>query len=210
MFSTEEQIYFKNNEMREMDDHFGDLHGIISDREIEISHDLAQFVLEYEELITTASDICGELDSLLALAQGAKMYKLAKPTLTEENVIKIKGGRHILQELVVPSFISNDTDLAGGRGDDAMEEDAASLLVLTGPNYSGKSVYLKQVALIVFMAHVGRLGSRPSWMADTNKVSFVPADSARIGLTDKILTRVTTRETVSRVGSTPDWLATSH
>lgn len=48
--------------MREMDDHFGDLYGIISDREIEISHELAQYVLEYEPLLTTASDICGELD----------------------------------------------------------------------------------------------------------------------------------------------------
>jgi DNA mismatch repair protein MSH5 len=60
------------------------------------------------------------------------------------------------------------------------------MLVLTGPNYSGKSVYLKQVALIIFMAHVG---------------SFVPAESAKIGLTDKILSRVTTRETVSRAQS---------
>lgn len=60
------------------------------------------------------------------------------------------------------------------------------MLVLTGPNYSGKSVYLKQVALIVFMAHVG---------------SFVPADSATIGLTDKILSRVATRETVSHTQS---------
>ncbi|KAF2804902.1 uncharacterized protein BDZ99DRAFT_425101 [Mytilinidion resinicola] len=212
MFSTEEQVYFKNNEMREMDDHFGDLHGIISDREIEISHDLAQFVLEYEELLTVASDICGELDSLLALAQGAKMYRLAKPKLTKDNVVKIKGGRHILQELTVPAFVSNDTDLVGGHGDDAMEQDGlestvdrsshapqrssgrpsairsdgASLLILTGPNFSGKSVYLKQVALIVFMAHIG---------------SFVPAESARIGLTDKILTRVSTRETVSRIQS---------
>jgi DNA mismatch repair protein MSH5 len=56
------QAYFKNSEMREMDDHFGDLYGIISDREIEISHELAQFVLEYEALLTTTSDICGELD----------------------------------------------------------------------------------------------------------------------------------------------------
>lgn len=65
-------------------------------------------------------------------------------------------------------------------------EAGPSMLVLTGPNYSGKSVYLKQVALIVLMAHVG---------------SFVPANSARIGLTDKILSRVTTRETVSRAQS---------
>lgn len=48
--------------MREMDDHFGDIYGIISDREIEISHELAQYVLQYEELMTSCSDICGELD----------------------------------------------------------------------------------------------------------------------------------------------------
>jgi len=112
----------------------------------------------------------------------------------------------------VSSFVPNSTFLVGGPGDDASTEEfdfdrgtashaqpsssarhtyahkeSPSMLVLTGPNYSGKSVYLKQVALIVFMAHVG---------------SFVPAESARIGLTDKILSRVTTRETVSRVQST--------
>ena len=62
MFTTEVQVYFKTSEMREMDDHFGDVYGIISDREIEISHELAQYVLQYEELLTVCSDICGELD----------------------------------------------------------------------------------------------------------------------------------------------------
>ena len=61
-----------------------------------------------------------------------------------------------------------------------------SMVMMTGPNYSGKSVYLKQVALIVYMAHVG---------------CFVPATCATVGLTDKILTRITTRETVSRFQS---------
>lgn len=61
-----------------------------------------------------------------------------------------------------------------------------SMLMLTGPNYSGKSVYLKQIALIVYMAHVG---------------CFVPAERAKIGLTDKILTRIATRETVSKIQS---------
>ena len=60
------------------------------------------------------------------------------------------------------------------------------MLMMTGPNNSGKSVYLKQIALIVYMAHVG---------------CFVPADRATIGLTDKILTRIATRETVSRFQS---------
>jgi DNA mismatch repair protein MSH5 len=59
---TRSQAYFKTSEMREMDDHFGDVYGIISDREIEISHELAQYVLQYEELLTTCSDVCGELD----------------------------------------------------------------------------------------------------------------------------------------------------
>ncbi|KAF2832856.1 hypothetical protein CC86DRAFT_414515 [Ophiobolus disseminans] len=212
MFTTDVQVYFKTSEMREMDDHFGDVYGIISDREIEISHELAQYVLQYEELMTTCSDICGELDSLLALAQGARLYKLCRPQVTLDNVVRIKGGRHILQELTVSSFVPNNTFLVGGTGDGPSAEEydldrgtaiharpssstrhtyahkeSPSMLVLTGPNYSGKSVYLKQVALIVFMAHVG---------------SFVPAESARIGLTDKILSRVTTRETVSRVQST--------
>lgn len=56
------QVYFKTDEMREMDEHFGDIYGRISDREIEISHELAQFVLQYKELILSCSDICGELD----------------------------------------------------------------------------------------------------------------------------------------------------
>jgi DNA mismatch repair protein MSH5 len=118
---------------------------------------------------------------------------------------------HMLQELTVSSFVPNNTYIAGGRGSGSSTEDSRSstpiderfkltsskrhrhpheqspsMLVLTGPNYSGKSVYLKQVALIVFMAHVG---------------SFVPAESATVGLTDKILSRVTTRETVSRMQS---------
>jgi DNA mismatch repair protein MSH5 len=188
--------------MREMDGHFGDLYGIISDREIEISHELAQYVLEYEELLTAASDVCGELDSILALAQGARLYKLCRPGVSNDNTILIKGGRHILQELSVSSFVPNDTTMVGGANLDAGDEDVIpespsvqhtyarksgpNVLILTGPNYSGKSVYLKQVALIVYMAHLG---------------SYVPAESAKIGLTDRILSRVTTRETVSRTQS---------
>lgn len=111
--------------------------------------------------------------------------------MTTANVIQISEGRHPLQELVVPSFIANDTLLIGGpdeeRDDDTIiahgMQDMPSVAVVTGPNHSGKSVYLKQVALIVFLAHIG---------------SFVPADQACIGLTDRLLTRIATRESVSR------------
>ena len=204
MFSAEGQVYFKTAEVREMDDHFGDVYGIISDREIEISHELAQFVLQHEKLFIACSDVCGELDALLALTQGAETYNLVRPRMTLENTIQIEKGRHILQERTVSQFIPNDTFVVGGAGDVKSDADpqlglssylqsssithegGPSMLVLTGPNYSGKSVYLKQVALIIFMAHVG---------------CFVPAESAKIGLTDKILSRVTTRETVSRAQS---------
>lgn len=146
--------------------------------------------------------------------------------MTTENVIDIKSGRYVyslqlqgtqadiqfgrhpLQELTVPSYVANDSYIIGGPGgnpsfqdnercDEEISEafqrtiqpeniEKPSMLVLTGPNYSGKSVYLKQIALIVYMAHVG---------------CFVPADRATIGLTDKILTRIATRETVSKFQS---------
>lgn len=190
-FVTETHAYFKTTRMREMDDELGDLWSVICDREIEISYHLAQKVLEKEQLLLRASELCGELDCLLALAHGANEYKLHRPRMVEDNVIDIRGGRHLLQELVVPSYIANDSLLLGGHDNsDKSESDnvdsslaGSSMLLVTGPNYSGKSVYLKQIALIVYMAQVG---------------SFVPADHARLGLTDKILTRVTERETVSR------------
>ena len=119
----------------------------------------------------------------------------------------LKFVRHPLQDLTVPSYVANDTLLVGGEGVDnqggrirgvgarttllsqatsSLTGDQPSMLIMTGPNYSGKSVYIKQVALIVYMAHVG---------------CFVPADAAVIGLTDKILTRIATKETMTRMQS---------
>ena len=206
MFATEENAYYKNSYMTEMDQYFGDIYGRICDKEIEIVQGLGERVLEYEGLLNSASDMCGELDSLMALARGAKLYNLVKPHISEDNVIKIKGGRHLLQELTVPAYVANDTYIVGGAGtqpegltmdalasqnaewpiSQAAPADGPSMALLTGPNYSGKSVYLKQVAIIVYMAHVG---------------SYVPAEAAKIGLTDKIMTRISTRESVSRIQS---------
>lgn len=208
MFSSLSAAYFKNPDMIELDERFGDIYGHILDMELEIVQNLAQRVLECEHLINATSDMCGELDSLVALARGAKQYNLVRPRMTHDNIIKIKQGRHILQELTVPGFIANDTLLVGGQSNDGEERRqrmipyqaqidqsqiipdrsriGPSMLMLTGPNYSGKSVYLKQVALIVYMAHIG---------------SFIPATDAKIGLTDKILTRVSTKESVSKIQS---------
>lgn len=205
MFSSEMIAYYKSSEMRELDEQFGDINSIICDKEIEIIHDLGQEILQYENLLAGCSDVCAELDCLLAFSQGARQYNYSRPRITAKNIIEIKGGRHPLQELTVASYVANDAYLAGGHGhepspvpesinatsqanDHRMSQATVSpsTLIMTGPNYSGKSVYLKQVALIVYLAHVG---------------SFVPAEHAKIGLTDKILTRIATRETVSKMQS---------
>lgn len=113
--------------------------------------------------------------SVVAMAQAANFYKLVRPRMVDENVIKIKGGRwvdpaamfwlidvlkpyrHILQELTVASYVPNDTFIEGKCIDEITSEveglaqgsesrHGTSMLLLTGPNYSGKSVYMKQVS----------------------------------------------------------------
>ncbi|KAH0562249.1 hypothetical protein GP486_003054 [Trichoglossum hirsutum] len=185
MFTTGARVYFKNAEMHMMDEQLGDAYGMICDKEIEIIHDLAQRVLEYEDMLNTCSEICGELDCLLALARGAGLNNFERPYMTEDNIIRIQGGRHPLQDPDVPLYVANDTRLAGGDSGQSSSETSTlgfspelgsedpldpSMLIMTGPNYSGKSV-------------------------------FVPASVAKIGLTDKILTRIATRETVSKIQS---------
>lgn len=168
MFATESHSYFKNSNMMELDQRFGDIHGRILDMEIEIIQELGQRVLEYQDVLDTTSDMCGELDSFVALVRGAQQYNLVRPRMSEGNSIEIRGGRHPLQELTVPSYVPNDTSLMGGPGDPDRDSQmgsmptydgppaargdrrapvptAPSMVLLTGPNYSGKSVYLKQV-----------------------------------------------------------------
>ncbi|KAI1130465.1 muts domain V-domain-containing protein [Nemania abortiva] len=196
MFVADGSAYYKNQQMKDMDDEFGDSYCMIIDREIEIIHQLAVEVLKREEAILVASEVLGELDSLLALATLCGQNKWTSPEITDTNVLHIEGGRHPLQELVTASFIPNDCFMAGGAENHTREHkdtppsevvddilESPSTVVLTGPNHSGKSVYLKQVGIIVYLAHIG---------------CFVPAEYARIGLTDRILTRIATRESVSR------------
>ncbi|KAK3695186.1 muts domain V-domain-containing protein [Podospora appendiculata] len=192
VFSSGDLIYFKNRAMTDLDHEYGDLPSLIADEELEVMTDLSAIVLEHEDLLVGTSKLLGELDSLLALASAAEKYRWAAPEMTPSNVVDIVGGRHPLQELYVPSFIPNDCSMAGGRGSDGFrgDDDLMSdrdetikpcMLILTGPNNSGKSVYMRQVAIIVYLAHVG---------------SYVPATRATIGVTDRILTRIATRETV--------------
>jgi DNA mismatch repair protein MSH5 len=150
---------------------------------VEIIHRLASKVLEHEHPLLSASGMCGEFDAILALALGAEKYNWREPQVVQESVIHIEEGRHPLQELVVPAFVPNSCHLVvGSRNASEVQDDSPQALVLTGPNHSGKSVYLKQTAIIVYLAHIG---------------SFVPATQASIGLTESILTCISPRERMS-------------
>ncbi|KAL6854073.1 P-loop containing nucleoside triphosphate hydrolase protein [Trichoderma novae-zelandiae] len=173
-FTDNETAYYKNRHMIELDE-----------QEVEVLQRLAMDVIVHEKTLLAAATICGEFDALLALAIGASKYGWRAPQMTTANIIDIKGGRHPLQELLSPSFVPNDCYI--GDDDSMAPGHPVRALVLTGPNQSGKSVYIKQVAIIVYLAHIG---------------SFVPADDAVIGTVDKILTRISLRESVSGTGST--------
>ena len=108
------------------------------------------------------------LDALLSLARVALISHYTRPVITEDSVIDIQDGRHPVVEASLPDqgFVPNDTHLDG---------DEKRVQIITGPNMAGKSTYMRQVALITLMAHMG---------------SFVPAKSARISLVDGVYTRV--------------------
>ncbi len=129
-----------------------------------------------------------ELDVAVALAEAAARYGYARPELHDGDAIEIRDGRHPVVERTLadatpaaglPSaFVPNDTCLSNGD---------AQIVIITGPNMAGKSTYLRQVALIVLMAQAG---------------SFVPAASARIGLADRIFTRVGAQDDLASGQST--------
>ncbi|OAR01964.1 hypothetical protein LLEC1_00101 [Akanthomyces lecanii] len=180
IFTADGSVCYKTRQMQELDEAYGDIYCQIGDREVEILHKLASSVLEYSSELVLASQLCGELDAILALALGAQKYGWNQPEMNRNGGTYIAGGRHPLHEASMQHFISNDFG-APVETDEARQK-LGRVLIVTGPNHSGKSVYLKQVALIVYLAHIG---------------SFVPADKAEIAITDKILVCMPTQESAS-------------
>ncbi|XP_030929857.1 DNA mismatch repair protein MSH5 isoform X4 [Quercus lobata] len=155
------RFFYRTPKTRELDDLLGDIYHKILDMERVITRDLVTHVLLFSTHLLKAVNFAAELDSFLSLALVAHQNNYVRPTLTTENLLDIQNGRHVLQEMTVDTFIPNDTKIL----------DDGRIHIITGPNYSGKSIYIKQVALIVFLSHIG---------------SFVPADAATVGLTDRI------------------------
>lgn len=132
-----------------------------------------------EQILITAGNIA-QIDALSSLAEIAVRHGYVKPTLSNDDVIDIRGGRHPIVEKNIgrDNFIPNDTYLCNRD---------TQLVILTGPNMSGKSTYLRQVALIILLAQIG---------------SFVPADSASTAIVDRIFTRIGAQEDLAAGQST--------
>ena len=144
--------------------------------ETRLFNDLVLALSEYIPPIQIDANLIARLDCLLSFAKVAESYRYIRPVVDESDVIEIKGGRHAVIERQLPPgepYIANDVYLDNER---------QQIIMITGPNMAGKSALLRQTALITLLAQIG---------------CFVPAESARIGLIDKIFTRVGASDNIS-------------
>ena len=137
--------------------------------ETDIFHELNHLILAENTIILTNAKIINRMDLLCGFAATASKERYIRPLITHEQILEIKKGRHPVVEMLLPStekFIPNDLIMDGKKN---------QIHLITGPNMAGKSTYLRQIGLIVLMAQIG---------------SFVPAESAKIGIVDRLFTRV--------------------
>ncbi|KAM4600374.1 mutS protein homolog 5 [Polymixia lowei] len=173
MFLSEERLHYRSQRTKELDDLLGDVHCDIRDMETAVMTQLQTTILERSASLYKVLDLSAELDCLMAMSSASQEYSYTSPKLASHRRITLTQARHPLLELCSPVFVANSFQSSESQG---------RVKVITGPNSSGKSIYLKQVALIVFMALIG---------------SDVPAEEAEIGLVDGIFTRMQSRESVS-------------
>ena len=148
----------------------------IQEIEKELFDNLLYEIADFTVIIQQNAHLLARLDCLISFAETARDNNYVKPEIDQSLILDIKGGRHPVIEKNLPigeSYIPNDVYL---------DNDTQQIIILTGPNMSGKSAILRQTALIALMAQMG---------------SFVPASSARIGLIDKIFTRVGASDNLS-------------
>ncbi len=153
----------------------------ILELETNLFNDLVLSLIDYIPAIQLNASIIARLDCLLSFATLAIENKYVRPVLIDSDIIDIKQGRHPVIEKQLPideSYIPNDVYLDNKK---------QQIIILTGPNMSGKSALLRQTALIVLLAQIG---------------SYVPAESAQIGIVDKIFTRVGASDNISLGEST--------
>ena len=149
--------------------------------EQEIFQKLIVWIGDYIQPVQQNAALIGQLDCLCSFAQQARAEQYCRPVIDDSYELEITAGRHPVIEKQLPlaeTYVANDVFL---------DREEQQIIMITGPNMSGKSAILRQTALIVLMAQMG---------------SFVPAEAARIGLIDKIFTRVGASDNISMGEST--------
>ena len=149
--------------------------------EMKLFNDLVLAMQEFIPQIQINASLVAQLDCLLSFAKSAQEHRYIRPVIDSSDVIEIRQGRHPVIETQLPmgeEYVPNDI---------LLDSEQQQIMIITGPNMAGKSALLRQTALIVLLAQVG---------------SFVPAESARIGLVDKIFTRVGASDNISLGEST--------
>lgn len=159
---------YTNPELKELEDLILGAEDKLFPLEYDLFCEIRQWIGDRISRIQNTAKAIAKLDMLTSLATVAEQSNYIKPTVNSEGIIDIKNGRHPVVEKMLSNdmFVSNDTRL---------DQDENRVCIITGPNMAGKSTYMRQTALIVLMAQMG---------------SFIPADSATIGIVDRIFTRV--------------------
>jgi len=168
-------------ELKEYEDKILNAEENISTLEYQLFNEIRLAVANEAEKIQNNAQLIGMLDCYLSLAECANDYHYVKPIIDDSEIIEIKQGRHPVVERILPAsekFTPNDYKL---------ETSDTQIVILTGPNMAGKSVYLRQLGLIILLAQIG---------------SFVPAEYAKIGIVDRIYTRVGASDNISAGEST--------
>lgn len=141
--------------------------------------EIVEKILEHNIRIRFMSGLIARLDVILSFAETAQSNRYTKPVVNERDVIKIIDARHpVIEKFIDEPFVPNDIFL---------NNEDSRLMIITGPNMAGKSTYIRTVALVCIMAHIG---------------SFVPAKSAEIGTIDRIFTRIGASDNISQGEST--------
>ncbi|KAH1009656.1 hypothetical protein HUJ04_001983 [Dendroctonus ponderosae] len=170
MFALGGVLHYKNPLCVELDKRLGDINAEIIDHENRILRRLSAFTLKYNKDIRQALKAVAIIDCLIAMAKVSQQNNYVKPELNDLRIQEIEECRHPLMEQILNSFEANDFKSGGLH---------SHMKIITGANGSGKSIFLKQILLAVYLAHVG---------------CYIPAKKANIGLVDSMHCLIQTKE----------------
>ncbi|KAL4475544.1 hypothetical protein ABPG72_009233 [Tetrahymena utriculariae] len=192
-FTLQDALLFKNNLCYQLDIKYGDIQSRIIDIQRDILREIEQQILLYSEEINTAQEFVSDLDLYFCLYQAAEAYNLRKPKFTQDSSLILYEMRNILTEITIgeKQFVSNSFCVKNFAKSIKSQKIFTNNMLdsqfsnrftfITGPNYAGKSVFLKSIGMIVYLAHIG---------------SFIPCRFARIGMIDNIFVNTCQHDSV--------------